>query len=193
MKNYLLFYILFVIGSVSSAQALRLNKQLKLDTIHLSVEFSDKFEPALMTQIEDQVKKGVDRFNKKEIGFYAVLDSTRKGDYIVMQFDSIKYVEKKHNILWTAVGLLTLATHAYVVATVGMTAPILLIPATMAKVQLETSENLLTNKPKFRRIFINPSGYLRKKKKQKEKIVDFTEKATYRLLKNLGKQDRRNN
>lgn len=193
MKHLLFISLLLAFSTITNAQVYKLNKAINLDTLHLSVEFSDKFESDLSTQIANQVKKGVDRFNKKEIGFYAVLDSNKSGDYIVMQFDSIKYVEKKHNILWTGLGLATLATHAYVVATVGMTAPILFIPATKAKVQLETSENLLSNKPKYRRIFINPSGYLRKKAKQRKKIVDYTEKKTYRFLKNLGKQDRRNN
>ncbi|MAC96665.1 MAG: hypothetical protein CMC96_14330 [Flavobacteriales bacterium] len=108
-----------------------------------------------------------------------------------MQFDSIKYVERKHNIIWTGVGLLTIAANAYLISTASIILPFVLTPAAIAKGNLKTSKGLLTNK--YRKFWINPSGYLRKKEKQREKIVNYTEKKTYRFLKNLGKQDRRNN
>lgn len=191
MKQLIHFTFLILFSNVINAQVYKLNKSINLDTLHLSVEFSDKFDSNLSTQIANQVKKGIDRFNKKEIGFYAVLDSTKSVDYIVMQFDSIKYVERKHNILWTGVGLVTLAANAYLISTASIIMPVILTPAAIAKSNLKTSENLLTNK--YRKFWINPSGYLRKKEKQREKIVNYTEKKTYRFLKNLGKQDRRNN
>lgn len=91
-----------------------------------------------------------------------------------MQFDSIKYVEKKHNIIWTGAGLLIIAANAYLISTAGIIMPFILTPAAIAKSNLETSEGLLTNK--YRRFWINPSGYLHKKEKQREKIVNYTEK-----------------
>lgn len=191
MKKLIIYTFTILFSNVINAQVYKLNKAINLDTLHLSVEFSDKFEPDLSNQLVNQIKKGVERFNKKEIGFYAVLDSNKSGDFIVMQFDSIKYVEKKHNIIWTGAGLLIIAANAYLISTAGIIMPFILTPAAIAKSNLETSEGLLTNK--YRRFWINPSGYLRKKEKQREKIVNYTEKKTYRFLKNLGKQDRRNN
>mgnify|MGYP000120857532 CR=1 FL=1 len=191
MKHLFLISLLLTFSVITNAQVYKLNKAISLDTLHLSVEFSDKFEPDLSNQLVNQIKKGVDRFNKKEIGFYATLDTNKSDDYIIMQFDSIKYVERKHNIIWTGVGLLTIAANAYLISTASIILPFVLTPAAIAKGNLKTSKDLLTNK--YRKFWINPSGYLRKKEKQKEKIVNYTEKKTYHFLKNLGKQDWRNN
>src|SRR5690554_2123961 len=193
MKRISILTILLSLSTFVVGQNIKLNKEINIDTLTIWVDYSEQIEPELTEKIQESVLTAVERFNNEPIGFVVDLTLDSSNFSMKMTVGEIDYVVKKDNILWTSVGLLTLAGHVYVISTIGWTLPILLIPSTVSEVQIQTSENLVTNKPKQNRIFINPMGYLRKKEKQNEKIVLKTEKVLYRFLKRIGKQDERNN
>jgi len=193
MKRISILTILLSLSTFVVGQNIKLNKEINIDTLTIWVDYSEQIEPELTKKIQESVLAAVERFNSEPIGFMVNLTLDSSNFSMKMTVGEIDYVVKKDNILWTSVGLLTLAGHVYAISTIGWTLPILLIPSTVSEVQIQTSENLVTNKPKQNRIFINPMGYLRKKEKQNEKIVLKTEKVLYRFLKRIGKQDERNN
>lgn len=57
MKKLIIYTFTILFSNVINAQVYTLNKTVNLDTLHLSVESSDKFESDLSTQLIDQVKK----------------------------------------------------------------------------------------------------------------------------------------
>ncbi|NCA85861.1 MAG: hypothetical protein EOM83_09845 [Clostridia bacterium] len=193
MKQYSFIIIILLTSNMGSAQLVKLSKDIDIDTLRMWMNYSYQIEPELAQDIQKSVTVALGRFNSRPIGFVAVLDSTPSKFSMKMNMGEINYVDNKDDLIWTGIGLVTLAGHVYLISTIGWTLPILLLPSTVSEVSLEPSLNLVTNKPKQNRFFVNPMGYLRKKEKQKEKMVSKMEKVLYRFLKNLGKQDERNN
>ena len=191
-RNYVLLIIL-LISTFGHAQSVKLNPELDIDTLAIWMDYSDEIESELQARLQESVINAIEKFNAEQSGFIVILDSMHTTTSMRMNMGAINYVDKKDNLIWTGVGLVTLAGHAYVISAIGFTLPILLLPSTVSKVQIETSLALVTNKPKLSRFFINPFGMYRKFEKQKDKMVLKTEKATFKFLKNLGKQDERNN
>lgn len=186
-----LFAILFV--APLRGQFVELNEDLDLDTLHVWVEYSDSIDNDLKVELQWSVVQAVEHFNTYHDAFAVVLDSTAAEPYIRMTMGEIEYVDTKSNLIWSAVGVATLVGHVYVIGALGYTLPILLIPATHSRVDLELSEGLAISKSKHHRFSINPSGYLRKPAKQRRKMVESTKKTLYRFFKKLDKQDRKNN
>jgi hypothetical protein len=191
-RNYVLLIIL-LISTIGQAQSVTLNPELDIDTLAIWMDYSDEIESELQSRLQESVINAIDKFNAEQSGFIVVLDSMQTTTSMRMNMGAINYVDKKDNLIWTGVGLVTLAGHAYAISTVGFTLPILLLRSTVSVVQIETSLGLVTNKPKLSRFFINPFGMYMKIEKQKDKMVLKTEKATFKFLKNLSKQDERNN
>lgn len=180
-------------STIGKAQLVKLNPELNLDTLSFWMDYSKEIEVGLQTKFQESVKEAVNRFNAEESGFIVINDSMQSNYSMRMKMGAINYVDRKDNIIWTGVGLVTLAGHAYAVSSFGFTLPILLMPSTLSKVEIETSKGLVTNNPRFSKFFINPFGMYRSIDKQKEKMVKKTEKVLFKFLKDLGKQDKRNN
>lgn len=69
MKHLFLISLLLTFSVITNAQIYKLNKAINLDTLHLSVEFSDKFEPDLSNQLVNQIKKELNVLTKKKLDF----------------------------------------------------------------------------------------------------------------------------
>lgn len=192
MKLFLIGWLFFSIACFCHAQTIKLNKAIDVDTLKLELSFCDLLDSALRNSIEKSTRKAIISFNEKNIGFAATLDSSNTKTTLRLLVGELNYVTKKESFLWTGVGLATLVGHVYVISAVGWTLPILLIPSVTSKVVLEPSKGLFSNHIRHNKVHFNPSGYFRSFEKQEQKIGEKSEKIIYRLLKNLGKQDRKN-
>ena len=190
--NYILLITLFI-STIGHSQSIKLNPKLDIDTLTIWMDYSDEIEPELQSRLQESVIKSIDKFNAEKSGFIVVLDSMKSATSMSMNMGEINYVETKDNLIWTGIGLITLAGHAYAISAMGFTLPILLLRSTVSEVQIKTSEGLVTNKPKLSRFFVNPFGMYTKIEKQKDKMVLKTDKVLFKFFKNLGKQDEKNN
>lgn len=193
MKGNFILLITLFISTIGQAQSVRLNPKIDIDTLTIWMEYPNEIDVKLKPRIQNSVNNAIDKFNELQSGFTVVLDTTITTTSMKMNLGAINYVGKKENIIWTGIGLATIAGHAYAISAAGFTLPILLLRSTFCEVQINTSKGLVTNKPTQSKFFINPVGMYRKIEKQKDKIVLKTEKELFKFLKNLGKQDEINN
>lgn len=191
--KHILILLTLLLSTTGEAQSVKLNPVLKIDTLTIWMDYSDEITEELQLRLQESVVKAVNRFNLEEKGFKVILDSARTLTSMRMKMGAIDYVDAKDNILWTGIGLVTLAGHAYAISATGITLPFLLLPSTFSKVQIETSKGLVTNKPKFSRFFINPFGMYKRIIKQENNMVKKAEKSLFKFLLKLGKQYEKNN
>lgn len=141
-RNYVLLIIL-LISVIGNAQSIKLNPALDIDTLAIWMDYSDEIEPELKSKFQESVINAIDKFNTEQNGFFVVLDSMPSTTSMRMNMGAINYVDKKDNLIWTGVGLITLAGYAYAISALGFTLPILLLPSTVSEVQIETSKDLV--------------------------------------------------
>jgi len=193
MRQAILTLFLLTFSLTGKTQSIQLNPEIELDTLAIWMDYSKEIDPALQNRFQKSVLQAIDKFNLEEIGFMVILDSTKYDHSMRMEMGPINYVDGKDNVIWTGVGIITLAGHVYAIATWGFTLPILFLPSTMSKIQIEVSKNLVVNKSKMNRIFVNPFGMYMKVDKQNDKMVKKLEKKLYKFFKQLGKQEEKNN
>lgn len=193
MRQTILILFLVTFSLNGKTQSIRLNPEIEIDTLAICMDYSEEIDLDLQNRFQNSVVNAIDKFNVEHIGFIVIIDSTHYDQSMKMEMGPINYVDGKDNALWTGIGVITLAGHVYAIATWGFTLPILLLPSTKSKVQIEVSENLVINKPRMNRIFINPFGMYMKVEKQNDKMVRKLEKKLYKFFRQLGKQEEKNN
>jgi len=191
MRFVLILLIFAWLGSVAQPRV-RISKEIKIDTLGLWINYPPAFDNEKLSKygglLHETIKKGNAKFS-----FFTRIESANSNFHILINLDSIKYVNKKDNLSSSAGNLLSVAVHVAMASTLGWTIPILVYfdPETTSEVEIVSSEKL-TNSIETIDSKIASSGYFRSKNKQDGKFERTFQKTIYKLLKNVNKQNLRN-
>ena len=194
LKRKLLIALYCLIGSsLYSQQGLKLDRNLKLDTLRIWINYPVDFDSVMIAKYDSIFDSTVSQFNESA-SFIVEKDSINPNNRIIMKMESIKYVDTKRNILSTGLSLALIGGHAYLISAYGWTIPIwpILLPATVSKVNLQIDQKMIISKP-IAKIWISSNGYLMKKDKQSQKFEENFDKDIYKFLKKIDKQNIKNN
>ena len=172
-----------------SQNVLRLEKNIKLDTLRLWVNYPAEFDAEDEVRYDSILNSTVNRFNEQS-SFIVKIDSTNKRKSIVLNMEPVKYVDTKRNILSTGLSLSLIGGHIFLLSAYGWTLPIypILLPATVCKVNLQIHPDIITSRQQTK-MWINPNGYLMSREKQSQKFEKHFDRKIYKFLKHLDKQN----
>jgi hypothetical protein len=174
-----------VSSALYSQHGLKLDKNIKLDTLRIWITYPDDFEKDLVMKFDSIFERAISRFN--EDAFYFVeIDSTNPDNRIIMKMESLKYVDTKRNILSAGLSLALIGGHIIMISSYAWTIPVwpILLPATVSKINLQIDKNMIISKPESR-TWISSNGFLMNKEKQTQKFESKFDKDIYRFLKKL--------
>lgn len=189
----LVFFTTLISSALYSQHGLRLDKTIKLDTLRIWVNYPADFEKDMIMRFDSIFESTVSRLNE-EVSFFVEIDSVNPNNRILMNMESIKYVDTKRNILSTGLSLILVGGHVFMISTYGWTIPIwpILLPATVSKVNLHIDQNMITSKPESR-TWISSNGYFMKKEKQSRRFERKFDKDIYKYVKSIDRQNVKNN
>ena len=95
-RNYCLFILLFV-SIFATAQSVKLNPEVDIDTLSIWMNYSDEIEPEFQTRLHESVLKAITKFNAEQSGFTVLLDSMKTKTSMTMNMAAIDYVDRKDN------------------------------------------------------------------------------------------------
>ena len=180
-------------SSIYSQHGIRLDKNIKLDTLRIWINYPADFDNKLIAKYDSIFDNTINQFNESA-SFVVEKDSINPNNRIILNMEPIKYVDTKRNILSTGLCLVLIGGHVYMISSYGWTVPIwpILLPATVSKVNLQIDQNIISSKPKAK-IWISSNGYLMKRDKQCIKFEKHFDKDINKFLKRIDKQNIKNN
>ncbi|PZX49024.1 hypothetical protein LV84_04309 [Algoriphagus ratkowskyi] len=168
----------------------QLKKNVNLDTLYVSVQFSDTNDLVLQKELLVQFDTIVSVFNRKKQAFKLVIDSTQNNRTINFLLGPIKYVDWKKNVWVTGLDVALIGANILILPYFPPVIPFYLMPATLCRVDLKSSDDLFY---KPTRLFLNPNGYFTKKEKQKLRFKKKFNKLLYKCFFDLNEQNKKNN
>lgn len=191
MKN-LFFYVLFVLSSLSStAQNLKINRTIDIDTLHVWLDFSNKIDAKMASRINSNLNLAIERFNNKKKEFIIVKDTIASNTTIRLKMNSIKYISTKFSIVTTLYNIALIPGHYFMIKKNEWTLPLIpLFPAATSQLRFKASKDLFLNKEKQNYALLSASGYFVKKEKQKEKLIAKSGQSFWKFFKQINKQDK---
>jgi hypothetical protein len=194
MKRFSLLLISIVFFNALQAQMPRFNKRSKIDTLAMSISFSDSINDQLQSRFLDSFNESVSDFNQQsDKEFFVVLDSSKVGDYVHVDVGKIRYSTIGRSI-W--VSLLDVGLLAADIALINTGWPPIflpiLTPAVRSNIQLNMSDGVVDNNNKLERLLPLPSGYFVGIEKQNERFDRKLGQNIDRFLKKLNKRQKKN-
>lgn len=141
----------------------------------------------MVLRLDSIFERTVSRLNKDN-SFYVEIDSINPDNRIIMNMESIKYVDIKRNIISTGLSLALVSGHVFMISSNGWTIPIwpILLPATVSKVNIHIDPNMITSKPESR-IWISSNGYFMNKEKQSRRFERRFDNDIYKYVKRIDR------
>ena len=168
----------------------KLKEDVNIDTLFVSIQFSDTADLVLQKELLIQFDTIVSSFNREEDAFTLIIDSTRNYRTINFLIGPVKYVDWKKNLWVTGLDLALIGANILILPYFPPIIPFYFMPATICQVDLESSDDLFY-KPS--RIFVNPNGYFAKKETQKVRLKKKFDKVFYKYFLRLNKQNEKIN
>lgn len=193
-KRVVLIAIFSLIGlTLYSQQGPKLDRGIKVDTLRVWINYPADFNNAQIIEYDSIFDSMVTNFNRAA-SFVVLKDSLNLHNRIIMNMESIKYVDTKRNILSTGLSLALIGGIVYMISSYGWTIPIwpILLPGTVSKVNLQIDPKMVSSRP-IGKTWIGSNGYLMKKDKQEQKFKQNFNKDIYKFLKKIDKQNIKNN
>ena len=195
MKPFVLLFISAISFNILFAQLPRLNRHSTIDTLAMSISFSDSINDPLQAKFLKSFNESIANFNQRnDREFYIIVDSSRKGEFVHIDVGEIKYSTTGRSI-W--VSFLDLGLLAADVALINIGWPPVLLPiltpAVRSNIHLDMSEGVIDDRNKIESLLPLPSGYFVGIEKQNERLDRKIGRNTERLLKKLNRQQKKNN
>ncbi|NEN25739.1 hypothetical protein G3O08_19805 [Cryomorpha ignava] len=189
-----LLTILLILASLQffgqSGKAGKLKEDVNIDTLFVSIQFSDTADPVLQKELLIQFDTIVSSFNREEQAFTLAIDSTRNTRTINFLVGSVKYVDWKKNLWVTGLDLALIGVNILIIPYFPPVIPFYLMPSTICRVDLESSDDLFYRPT---RISVNPNGYFAKRNTQKLRLKKKFDKVFYKYFLSLNKQNEKKN
>ncbi|MBE9466730.1 MAG: hypothetical protein IMY72_00240 [Bacteroidetes bacterium] len=192
-RTMLVLVYVLISHSLYSQYGVKLDKNLKIDTIRVWINYPQSFEREQVVKYDSAFERTIGRLNA-ETSFYIVLDSINSSNRIIMNMEPINYVGIKRNIFSTCLSLALIGGQVYLITTYGWIVPIwpILLPATYSVVNLEIDQEMIVSKP-IAKTNISSGGYLINREKQTKRFERNFEKDIYKFFKKIDKQNVKNN
>jgi hypothetical protein len=193
IKLSLVIGVLFLSNICSAQKKIKLNKNIKIDTLRLWVNFPTNFNLEKKASYTNRLNTAVEKYNLKN-SFHTVIDSSNKKNLVLLNMDSIQYVNKRDNLKSSGANLLLLGSQIVMVSTVGPPLPFLTIffPKTKCNIHLNIDKQLIEPYT-FSQSKIKWNGYLKSKERQDTEFEHRFQIYIERMLKRINKQNIKNN
>lgn len=188
-KIYILIFLLFY-TSLAISQTKSLNKDIKIDTIYVSLQLKDSINAYLNQELKGIFDSVTVNFNKQKTPFKLKYQNNAIANAIKFEVGKINFVTAKRNILTTTLDAALLGANVIILPYFPPVIPFYLMPATDSKVETICTKGLFEKNPIF---YINPNGYFASKSKQVMRFKRKFKSSFFNFYYNLSKQYQKNN
>lgn len=189
-----LLILFLVFATDSHAQtSFKLNKETKIDTLALWINYPSETDESTRLIYNYYINQTIEKSNKN-LAFYTVCDSRRSDHSLIIDIGTVRFVEKKENLLPTIGNILIIGGYVAMISNFGWTLPIFLYfdPDTKSEVELEFHDSILLDSITIE-VQIASSGYFASKDRQIKRIGKALHRSTYKTLKRINRQNLKNN
>lgn len=194
-KGLIFVFILMVltINSAISQERIKIRKDIKVDTLSLSVNYPKDFDFEKQVHYGQLLKNVAERANMK-FSFYTEPGGFNSQYGIGIDMGSVIYTTKKDNLNSSLLNTLFIGGHAAMIGIFGWTLPILIYssPDTTSEIIIYVDENLTDQSTEIESKF-QSNGYFASVERQDKRFERRFEKSLFKMVKHINKQNVRNN
>lgn len=192
MNKNIILLIVILISANSTAQTLKLNRSLDIDTLHVWLNYHADVDSKTRNSIDSGLIIAIDNFHGNESAFVIILDSIQNDYSLHMTMQPIKYAKPLGQVLNTAYNLALIPFHYFVNYQNNLYIPLTpLFINSRSIISYVPTDSLFLHKKKINSFGLSGRGYLRKQDKQYTNLINNADDHFLKFFCAIAKEDKR--